>query len=365
MLVYFKLIIGLFHCNYRPPAAVPASDYGRGKRKVQVQVQAQAIVQVEERCVQNKSWRHFAPLARCLPNSVSARGLLRLVAHFAAKTHIPAVEEALRMNRGTIGQVYHTIRLFLMRFMACTQQRLCNGSRRLVAVLDEMYMTKVHNSAVGPYGEPTPGQTTLVLGITEFDQDTRKLTGKGVMRIIPNASAAIIRRVFQACVVPGDSRPDASQENITPVWSDEWRGYQWMDQPGTGYSRTGAVQSEGVFSDLAGRGGNPQEIIWSLCRRDCRQRFLRFPAKPGAGENGHHSAYFAEFLWRLRHTGAPSDVPERAAKAASFWRLLASLRRVHRDANWGEAAPQFDVYKVPAALVEKFDSMIPSLVHDQ
>ena len=117
--------------------------------------------------------------------------------------------------------------------------------------------------------------------------------------------------------------------------------------------------------DLAGRGGNPQEIIWSLCRRDCRQRFLRFPAKPGAGENGHHSAYFAEFLWRLRNTGAPSDVPERAAKAASFWRLLATLRRVHRDADWGEAAPQFDVYKVPAALVEKFDSMIPSLVHDQ
>ena len=46
----------------------------------------------------------------------------------------------------------------------------------------------------------TEARKTLVFGATELYADKKCLAGRGILRIIPNASEQVLKRVFQACV---------------------------------------------------------------------------------------------------------------------------------------------------------------------
>jgi hypothetical protein len=179
-------------------------------------------------------------------------------------------------------------------------------------VIDEMYFTKLRLCRAGVVGDITEPQKTLVLGCIEFDVDRKCLTGRGLLRVIPNAGAAILKQIITTCIVPGD-------DDGTPVWGDEWPGYLWLDEEGTGYTRIGVCHRDGVFADALGRGGNAAECIWSLVRGDCRRRNMKFPRKPTPGSHGAHAAYFGEFLFRLRNLGTPSQLPPKHMITASFW----------------------------------------------
>ena len=143
------------------------------------------------------------------------------------------------------------------------------------------------------------------------------LTGRGMLRVIPNAGETVLKRIIRACVVPSDDG--------TPVWSDEWPAYAWMDRSGSGYQRVGVNHLNGVWADALSRGSNAAEAIWGRCKADCKKRNLRFPRKPRPDEHGAHGAFFGECLWRLRNLEGPYGLPPRSHMTAGFWRLLATM----------------------------------------
>lgn len=195
------------------------------------------------------------------------------------------------MERHTVGATLHILQLWILRFVSCTQERLGNGTRRLALFIDEFCLSATKIGSGGFIGKQTAPQNTLVFGGIELDVDTRKWAGSGLLRVIPNASEGLLRRIFQTCVVPGDSRPGASHGNKTPVWSDEWRGYVFLDNPCNGFVRTRVTHSDGVYADACGRGNNAAECLWRLVRADCRYRGIRFPASPcELHESGTHGA---------------------------------------------------------------------------
>ena len=122
---------GNFVCHHRPAPADPGHRGGRGRRKTCGR---------PEQCGAHKSWRNFCLLAQLVPHSVSAVNLVRLMVYVALKRRVDDAVLSTGLERHCIGAAYHVFRLFIMRFQACTQERICDGTRRLAGAIDETYL---------------------------------------------------------------------------------------------------------------------------------------------------------------------------------------------------------------------------------
>ena len=194
--------------------------------------------------------------------------------YFALKQRIEVSVQSTGLGRQCIGLTYHAFRLFIMRFQACTQERICDGTPKFAAVMDEMYLTKTKVGGSGFIGSaPSRNQKTLVFGAVEVDVEQRCMTGRGLLRVIPNAGGDVLRRMVYACVTPGDSRPDARVCDKCPVWSDSWPGYSFLDEDDSGYHRTSVNHNDRVYADAVGRGGNCAEALFKRLRKELSDMF--------------------------------------------------------------------------------------------
>jgi hypothetical protein len=164
-------------------------------------------------------------------------------------------------GHGTVGPHTQSLPISTSRIL-----RICDGTRRLAGVVDEMYLIKVKIGGSGFTGALTRNHKTLVFGAVEVDVDRRCMTGRGVLRVIPNAGTKILRQVIQSCITPGGG---PSNDKI-PIWNDEWRGYTFLEHPDSGYHRTAVNHSGRVYADTLGRGGNAAECLFKMVRKSLR-----------------------------------------------------------------------------------------------
>ena len=230
--------------------------------------------------------------------------------------------------------------------------------------MDEMYSKPTKRGGSGFVGKQGICQKTLVYGAVEVDVDRRCMTGRGILRVIPNTSKKIMKRIVHTCVRGGSDSPDASPQAKVPVWMDELKSYAFLSQPDSGYLRTSVNHSEGVYATALGRGGNAAECLFRLVCADLRKMCLKFPKKPLPGGHGGHAPWFAEFLWRLESLGPGSNLPKRSWPLVAFWRLCHTLGRVQNDDAFGSPPPTFALYQLKKEDKKAIETVIPTIHFD-
>lgn len=103
------------------------------------------------------------------------------------------------------------------------------------------------------------------------------MIGKGFLRMVPNAFKNLLIRIITTCVTLGDCNLAAPPGNKTLVCSDEWASYNFMDEPDSGYCRTGVNHSEGVYANVVGKGNNASECLFRLVRKEHKDMNHRAP----------------------------------------------------------------------------------------
>lgn len=292
-----------------------------------------------------------------MPRSVTPKQLVQLLYHFALLTHVQKVANSIRTSRGrlidrnVVGAVFYVIRVWLLAFQCSVWQPLC-VQPGLALVVDEMYLTATKVAAGRFLGKKTGNQQLCIFGGCEIDIQSRKCTGKGFARIVPNVSGPIVKKIL-------DSQVHKCAGNHVEIWSDEGAAYDWMDNERNGYKRRSVCHTAGQFADEAGRGNNAQEAVHSRLRGFFKKTGVKMPRK------GDHAALFAEFWWRAANVSEAGGLPKRHWELASFWRLCATLLRVvSRETMQNLASRGASVlgrWGPSEELAQSFQEMIPTL----
>ena len=177
-------------------------------------------------------------------------------------------------------------------------------SPRHICCADECFLAKRKPSKQLRTRSTRP-MRMLVVGIVELDHETKKETGRVVLRLVRNRSSP---NLVRSIVRPG-----------TTVVTDEWRGYNGLSKAGYKHQKVNHSKNEKVNAE--GLGTNPVEGLFSRVRRFLRQNYVRMPSRKNYG------LLLAEYCWRRSALGEQTLPPRQWPKAA-FWRLLATMKEV-------------------------------------
>ena len=128
-------------------------------------------------------------------------------------------------------------------------------SPRHICCADECFLAKRKPSKQLRTRSTRP-MRMLVVGIVELDHETKKETGRVVLRLVRNRSS---RNLVRSIVRPG-----------TTVVTDEWRGYNGLSKAGYKHQKVNHSKNEKVNAE--GLGTNPVEGLFSRVRRFLRQK---------------------------------------------------------------------------------------------
>ena len=248
----------------------------------------------------------LAQILPCKPDSIGPQKLVGLLYWFSQLTGIQKAAAYTGCDRVSVGRIYNTFRSYLVAFLHKQNTQLL-GSHRHICCVDECFLAK-RKASKQLRGRTTRPMRMLVVGIVELDQETRKETGRLVLRLVRNRSSRTLTSLVRSTVRPG-----------TTVVTDEWRGYNGLTQAGFKHVKVNHSKNEKVNAE--GLGTNPVEGLFSRVRRFLRQNYVRMPARKNYG------LLLAEYCWRRSVLGEQT-VPPRQWPKAAFWRLLATMKEV-------------------------------------
>ena len=293
----------LFRCYYRPASP---KKRGRPSKASLAELAGKDPVCKGVQCRQAASWRKFCPVADLLPDSIGPQKLVALLYWFSQLTGIQKAAAYTGCDRGTVGKIYNIIRSYLVAVLQKQNTQLL-GSPRHICCVDECFLAK-RKPSKQLRGRSTRPMRMLVVGIVEFDHETKKETGRVVLRLVRNRSSRTLTNLVRSIVRPG-----------TTVVTDEWRGYNGLSKAGYKHQKVNHSKNEKVNAE--GLGTNPVEGLFSRVRRFLRQNYVRMPSRKNYG------LLLAEYCWRRSVLGEQTLPPRQWPKAA-FWRLLATMKEV-------------------------------------
>ena len=293
----------LFRCFYRPASP---KKRGRPTKASLAELAGKEPVCKGVQCRQAASWRKFCPVADLLPDSIGPQRLVALLYWFSQLTGIQKAAAYTGCDRMTVGKIYNIIRSYLVAFLQKQNTQLL-GSPRHICCVDECFLAK-RKPSKQLRGRTTRPMRMLVVGIVELDRETKKETGRVVLRLVRNRSSWTLTNLVRSIVRPG-----------TTVVTDEWRGYNGLRL--AGYNHVKVNHSKNQKVNAEGLGTNPVEGLFSRVRRFLRQNYVRMPSRKNYG------LLLAEYCWRRSVLGEQTLPPRQWPKAA-FWRLLATMKEV-------------------------------------
>ena len=211
----------LFQCSYRPASP---KKRGRPSKASLAELEGKEPVYKGVQCRQAASWRKFCPVADLLPDSIGPQKLVALLHWCSQLTGIQKAAAYTGYDRGTVGKIYNIIRSYLVAFLLKQNTQLL-GNHRHICCVDECFLAKRKPSKV-LRGRSTRPMRILGVGIVELDRDSRKETGRVVLRLVRNRSSRTLTNLVRSVVRPG-----------TTVVTDEWRGYNGLTE-GTNMRRS-------------------------------------------------------------------------------------------------------------------------------
>lgn len=170
----------LFRCYYRP-----ASPKKRGRptrASLAAAAGGQEPVCKPVQCQRAASWRKFCPVTDLLPDSIGPQKLVGLLYWFSQLTGIQKAAAYTGCDRVSVGRIYNTFRSYLVAFLHKQNTQLL-GSHRHICCVDECFLAK-RKASKQLRGRTTRPMRMLVVGIVELDQETRKETGRLVLRLV-------------------------------------------------------------------------------------------------------------------------------------------------------------------------------------
>eukprot|EP00439_Symbiodinium_sp_Y106_P080646 s254_g19.t1 len=136
------------------------------------------------------------------------------------------------------------------------------SSPRHICCVDECFLAK-RKPSKQLRGRSTRPMRMLVVGIVEFDHETKKETGRVVLRLVRNRSSRTLTNLVRSIVRPGTTvvtvrnRSSRTLTNLvrsivrpgTTVVTDEWRGYNGLSKAGYKHQKVNHSKNEKVNAE--------------------------------------------------------------------------------------------------------------------
>ena len=151
-------------------------------------------------CRQAASWRKFCPVADLLPDSIGPQRLVALLYWFSQLTGIQKAAAYTGCDRMTVGKIYNIIPSYFVAFLQKQNTQLL-GSPRHICCVDECFLAK-RKPSKQLRGRTTRPMRMLVVGIVELDRETKKETGRVVLRLVRNRSSWTLTNLVRSIVRP-------------------------------------------------------------------------------------------------------------------------------------------------------------------
>jgi len=203
---------------------------------------------------------------------ISLQTWIDLLYRWSNEESFVAIQRSLTVSTPTLIKIFKTIRKCIFEYFEANPVRL--GGENVICQIDESlfcHKQKYHRDRVANH-------QVWVFGIV----DTSFIPARGIMRVVPNRSAAILRPIICEVILPG-----------TTIHSDEWRAYSNLNA--LGYDHGTVNHSINFVDPRTGIHTQNVESYWNKNKTRCK--------KMKGVKKEFLQDYLNEFMWRDNISG--------------------------------------------------------------